>query len=69
LKLSLQETGIALGADNFLEGQNQTAKEYIVSLAVLLYSQGNIYSLEVEVNRQGIWVIPCWFSITSKEYG
>ena len=44
---SLQETGIALAALNFLEGQNQTAKEMTVSLAVLLHTQGNIYSLEV----------------------
>jgi hypothetical protein len=67
LLYTLQETGITLSARNFLEGQNQTAKEYIVSLAVLVNSQGNIYSLKVEVNRQEIWVFPWRFSITSKE--
>jgi hypothetical protein len=51
---SLQQTGIALGAKNFLECQNETAKERVVSLAVVLNAQGNIYSLEVEINRQGI---------------
>jgi hypothetical protein len=43
--LSLHETGITLSGRNFLEGQNQTVKEYIVSLTVLvvlLNSQGNI---------------------------
>jgi hypothetical protein len=64
---SLQETGITLSAQNFLEGQNQTVKEYTVSLAVLVNSQGNIYSLEVDVNRQGIWVFPWRFPITSKK--
>ena len=43
-----------LGGLEFSWGQNQTVKESAVSLAVLLHTQGNIYSLEVEVNRQGI---------------
>jgi hypothetical protein len=36
-------------------------------LAVVLNAQGNIYSLEVEINRQGIWVFPWQFLETSKE--
>jgi hypothetical protein len=43
----LQETRIALAAQNFLGGQNQTAKKRSVSLAVVLHTQGNIYSLKV----------------------
>jgi hypothetical protein len=64
---SLPESGITLGVENFLECQNKTAKEIVVFLAVLLNSQGNIYSLEVEANRQGIWVFPWRFISTSKE--
>jgi hypothetical protein len=64
---TLPESGITLGAENFLECQNETAKEMIVFLAVLLNSQGNIYFLEVEANRQGIWVFPWRFLSTSKE--
>jgi hypothetical protein len=56
---SLEET--TLSAKNFLEDQNQTAKESIVSLAVDIDLQGNIYYSEVRVNRQGIWVFPWWF--------
>jgi hypothetical protein len=41
---ALQETRIALADQNFLAGQNQTAKESIICLAALLHTQGNIYS-------------------------
>jgi hypothetical protein len=42
-KLSLPESRIAFRAKNFLECQNETAKERVVSLVVALNSQGNIY--------------------------
>jgi hypothetical protein len=41
---TLPESGIALAAQNFLECENQTAKEIIVSLAVVTCTQGNVYS-------------------------
>jgi hypothetical protein len=64
---SLLESGIALAARNFLECQNQTAKERIVSLAVVTWTQGNIYFLAVVVNRQGIIEFPWQFITTAKE--
>jgi hypothetical protein len=64
---ALPESEITLGAANFLKCQDQTAKEMVVSLAVYIDLQGNIYSLEVELNRQGIWVFPWQFLTTSKE--
>jgi hypothetical protein len=64
---ALQETGITLAAKDFLECQVQTAKESAFFLAVPPNTQGNIYSLEVEVNCQGIWVFPWRFLSTSKE--
>jgi hypothetical protein len=42
--LALPESGIALAARNFLECENQTAKERIISLAVVTCTQGNVYS-------------------------
>ena len=64
---SLPDSGITLTAKDFLECQSQTVKKSIVSLAVDVNLQGNIYFLRVEVNRQGIWVFPWRFPITSKK--
>jgi hypothetical protein len=62
-ELPIQETGIT---KDFLECQVQPAKESVFFLAVSPNTQGNIYSLEVEVNRQGIWVFSWLFLSTSK---
>jgi len=64
---SLPDSGITLTAKDFLECQSQTVKKSIVSLAVDVNLQGNIYFLRVEVNRQGIWVFPWRFLNTSQE--
>jgi len=45
-----------LRAKNFLECQNETNKENVVSLAVNIDLQGNMYFLDVEVNRQDILI-------------
>jgi hypothetical protein len=65
--LTLQETGITLADKDFLECQVQTAKESAFFLAVPPNTQGNIYSLEVEVNHQGIWVFSWRFLSTFME--
>jgi len=46
------------------ECQNETAKERIVFLAIYIDLQGN---MRVDINHQGIWIVPWRFLSTSKE--
>ena len=46
------------------ECQNETSKERIVFLAIYIDLQGN---MRVDINHQGIWIVPWRFLSTSKE--